>query len=203
MEAEFFLSKIQENYRTLPDVTFFFNAFLGSVISILDYLSEDYSNEFNLKIPFDSKRFKHEFNTKTRNSKDKKIKDFHKWITNKRNQIEKIDKIGSLLTQKRHRVTHRHFEPPSLRIRYRYKKSQRTNAEIKEFFVPWFKNQRTESDKNTINKISKRVIEQQTILAIDDDKTLDMQESCLILLNQIKKLVKETQEKFPISDPSE
>lgn len=159
MEAEFFLSRIQENYNVMPDVTFYFNAFLSSAISILDYLSDDYANEFNLQIPLDSKGFKREFKTKTRNSSDKKVQEFYKWITVKRNQIEQNDKIGSLLTQKRHRITHRHFEPPSIRVRYRYKISDQPDAEIKEFVVPWSKHQLTNSDKQTLRKISSRIIE--------------------------------------------
>lgn len=201
MEAEFFLSKIRENYRVIPDVTFYFNAFLGSAISILDYLSEDYANEFNLKIPLNVTSFRREFNTKIKNSTDKRIQEFHKWITIERERIEKTDEIGSLLTQKRHRITHRHFEPPGIRVRIRYKTSEHPRAKIKECFVPWFENQYTNSDKRKLEKISpNNVLQRKTIVPIDNKKTVDMAEACVELLNKIKKLVDETEKKFPLTN---
>lgn len=202
-EAEFFLDAILECYNpiTYPDIVFYFSAFLGSAISILDYLSEDYAKEFNLQIPYSSRSFKHEFNKKMKNSEDKTMKEFHNWILSARNQIEQSDEIGSLLTQKRHRITHRRFEPPSIRLRIRYKTSDHPRAKVRECIVPWFENQQTSLDKKKIGKILlQNVIEKRAILPIDDDKKIDMAEACFMLLNKIKKLVNETQEKFPINN---
>jgi hypothetical protein len=199
MEAESFLSKIEENYNVLPDVTFYFDAFLASACSILDYLSEDYSNEFKFKISFNSKSFKRDFNNEMKKSKDRKIQEFYKWITDCREQIEQTDTIGSLLTQKRHRITHRHHEPPTMRIRLRYKTSDNSQAKIKEFFIPWFEHQRTISDNRKLKEISKNVIEIKTILAIDDHDSIDMEEACTEFLNKIKKIVNNTLKKFPLT----
>ncbi len=200
LEAEFFLARIKENYNVLPDVTFYFGAFLCSANSILDYLLQDYSDEFNLPISFDTSNFRHKFYNLMEHSKDTKIQEFRKWIIHKRKQFEKTDKLGLFLTQKRHRIIHRHHEPPSLKVRFRYKTSDNPEAKIKECFVPFFKNQQTKLDKKKTDQIvPKNLIERKVILPIDDRKRMDMEETCSDYLDKITILVNKTLKRFPLT----
>lgn len=129
------------------------------------------------------------------------MKELHEWISINRRHIEEIDTIGSLLTQKRHRLIHRRFEPPVIRRRFRYKTVSQPKAKINEFIVPWYDAQLTDHDKKKISEIIKQnLIEIKTILPIDDDKKIDMEEACTTLLIKLKELVNETQKRFPLSN---
>ena len=201
-EAKFFLDAIRDCYNPImyPDVVFYFNAFLGSAISILEYLRHDYANEFDFKIGIDDRNFKSKFNEQAQKSPDKNIRKFQQWITDKNVQIKKVDEIGKLLTIKRNRITHRRFEPLSVRIRYRYEvMTDQSHSKIKELIVPFSINQPTNLEKEKLSQISTNLIDKKMVLQIDDNKTIDMEEACQTFLDKVKKIVDEAQKQFPLS----
>lgn len=104
-EAEFFLTKVIENYNEFPFVEYYFHAFVTSTRSITDYLLEDYNVKYDLKIPDGEPDFRKKFREKAYSIGGEILK-FDKWHDRQITRI-KSDTLGSDLWDKRNFIIHR------------------------------------------------------------------------------------------------
>jgi len=206
-ESEYHLQNMRNMGGWKKEFNYEFNSFVASSRSILDHLLDDYVTKFNLQIPLDAKDLRKEF--RERSKGNSKAEEFFKWYQQEYDKILNEPIIGSLI-KKRNIVLHRKaVTPKKFVIGMKFPEplvistpaSAGSAASASFPLTGDIENAKMEivtTDLKTGEKKTKTIEQKPTIdmyLENDHDETIDV--VCEVLLNRIKKMVKDTQTRFP------
>jgi hypothetical protein len=199
-EAERWLVKIKNAYPYNPlEIQDNVNAFLGTTNSIPDHLLEDYNIKFGLRISPNVKNFRREFQNKVMVSIDTTLLNFYLWFKVKRKFIEERDKLGSILSNKRHLNTHRTIQAPDGSIIFDEISTTKNYGFVQEYFAEMLK-----TGKKPENvKLPEGVNNIQVMWYFDDlpkiydFSNIDIVKACEQLLDMMKDFISKTHAQFP------
>ena len=112
-ESHFFLRKLRENSNKIPDVYYYYSAFLNSSLSVLDHLMHDYAQKFNFTIPDDVRSLREEFENEAKKTKNDVAIKFHEWWKIKKDYLTEQNEYGKVFSKKRHYNIHRDSHKPN------------------------------------------------------------------------------------------
>ena len=205
-ESEYHLKNMKDMGGWKKEFNYEFNSFVASSRSILDHLLDDYTTKFNLQIPLETRELRSEFQKKSKGKQQ--AEEFWKWYQQEYDKIVNEPIIGSLL-KKRNIVLHRKTItakkyvigvkfPEPLVISSPAGTATNASFPLTGDIDNIAKIEIVTTDLKTGEKKTKTIEQKPTIdmyLEDDHDQTIDV--VCEVLLNRIKKMVKDAQTRFP------
>lgn len=205
-ESEYHLKNMRNIGGWKKEFNYEFNSFISSTRSVLDHLLDDYATKFNLQIPLDAKDLRKEFRERSKgNSKAEK---FSKWYQQEYDKIVNEPIIGPLI-KKRNIVLHRKTVTPKkfvIGMKFPEPLVISTPAAAGSAASASFpltgdienaKMKIVTTDLKTGEEKTREIEQKPTIeLYLEDDHEQTVDVICKVLLNRIRKMVKDAQTQF-------